>query len=120
MSAATGHGWLTRAETADRTGTNVRTIDSGIADGSIPHRKVGRRVLVPSWWATGGDLGAAPDGRTALDVERVAEQLAAAVVRELARLLGEAAARATAAGEPATVLDLYARDDDEVNGDGTG
>lgn len=106
-------GWDSRAEAARRTGTNIRTIDSGIADGSIPHRKVGRRVLIPSWWADGGDLGAAADGRTALDIERVAEQLAAAVARELARLLRDAAQRATVPdAESGTVLDLLTRDDE--------
>ena len=100
MSAANGHEWLTRAETARRTGTNVRTIDAGIADGSIPHRRVGRRVVVPSWWATGGDLGAAPDGRTALDVERVAEQLAAEFTRAVLAALGEAFTNAAARERP--------------------
>jgi excisionase family DNA binding protein len=48
-------GWYTRAEAAERFGVHVRTIDGGVADGSIPHRKVGRRVFMDGKWVDGED-----------------------------------------------------------------
>ena len=46
---------LSAAEYAALTGLSVRTVRRRIADGSLAHRRVGRRVLIPVAEVTGGD-----------------------------------------------------------------
>jgi hypothetical protein len=79
-------------------------------------------VLVDRAWADGTDVARAfsdsvdatfTNGHSAPDVEHFAAEFARAVAVELARLLGEAAERATAPDEVRTVLDPLARDDKE-------
>jgi excisionase family DNA binding protein len=110
------------AEAARRLDVDRHTLYDAAARGEVPARRVGRSVRVPRAWVEGTDLARAwaesedhafLNGGTAADRERFAAELATAVARELARLLGEALARATAPGEPGTVLDLIARDDEE-------
>ena len=38
---------LTRSEVADVLGVNIRTLSNGIADGTIPSIRIGRRVVIP-------------------------------------------------------------------------
>jgi excisionase family DNA binding protein len=116
----TAAGWLTVREVADRLGYNPRTIYDGVRAGTVPHRRVGRALRIPASWVDAVGLDVDVD-RTASDLKSFAAELAAAVACELARLLGEAAARATAPGETGTVLDdLDARDDIGGRHDGTG
>ena len=102
--------WRTPGETAERLGVNRRTIYDGVAAGTIPHRRAGRRVLIPAWWGDAG--GPASDGHPAADPVELARRFTAAVLAELGQALSEAARRATAADGSATVLDLNARDDE--------
>ena len=43
------------AEYAEATGVSLRTVRRRLADGSLPHRRVGRRVLIPAREVSGGD-----------------------------------------------------------------
>jgi excisionase family DNA binding protein len=49
-------GWLSVAEAAERLGCHPRTVYDGVQDGTVPGRRVGRRVLIPRWWLDGDDL----------------------------------------------------------------
>jgi excisionase family DNA binding protein len=101
-------GWVSVVDAARRLGVDRHTLYDAAARGEIPARRVGRSVRVPLSWVDGADLDV-DTGRTTPDVERVAAQFARAVAVELGRLLGEAAARATAPKpEPGTVLNLFA------------
>jgi excisionase family DNA binding protein len=126
---STAAPWLSVAEAARRLGVDRHSLYDAVNRGEVPHRRVGRSVRIPLTWIEGTDLARAwaesedhafLNGRTAPDVERFAAELAAAVAVELARLLGEAAARATAPAEAGTVLDLLTHDDKKVTRDGTG
>jgi excisionase family DNA binding protein len=48
--------WLTVREAADRLGVHPETIYDGCHDGTVPHRRVGRTLRIPSWWTDGTDL----------------------------------------------------------------
>ena len=43
------------AEFAEATGLSLRTVRRRLADGSLSHRRVGRRVLIPTAEVSGGD-----------------------------------------------------------------
>jgi excisionase family DNA binding protein len=105
--------WVTVAEATDRLPVGRRTLYDGIAAGSIPHRRVGRRVLVAAAWVDGQEE-AAPTNSNASMSSVDHEEIVAATVRATLRELGVALLRATAPdAESGTVLDLYARDDVE-------
>jgi excisionase family DNA binding protein len=105
--------YLAVGEAAEALGCNPRTIYDGVRAGTIPHSRVGRRVFIPAAWLDAGGPETS-NGHATPDPERFAADIARAVAVELARLLGEAAARATTPdAESGVVLDLIARDDEE-------
>jgi excisionase family DNA binding protein len=106
-------------EAARRLNIDRHTLYDAAARGEVPARRIGRSVRVPAWWVDAG--GPSDNGRTApADAPAFAAEFARAVAVELARLLGEAAGRATAADRSATVHDLRHARDDVVGGHGAG
>jgi excisionase family DNA binding protein len=54
--------WVSVGEAAHWLGCHPRTLYDGVAHGSVPGRRVGRRVLIPRWWLDGDDLRPNGDG----------------------------------------------------------
>jgi excisionase family DNA binding protein len=95
-------GWLSIDEAARGLGVERHCLYDAVNRGEIPHRRVGRRVLVDRSWV---ESDVSHNGQPALDPEDFAERLARAVLAELGQAFTEAAERATAPGETGTVLD---------------
>jgi excisionase family DNA binding protein len=119
MSAAR---WVSVSAAADLLDVDRHTIYDGCNRGEVPHRRVGRRVLIDRAWLDGVDVsrafadsvdGTFMNGRSGANAEAFAADFARAVAIELAQLLGEAAQRAAAPGVPGSVLTPDASDDKE-------
>jgi len=51
-----GRRWVSPAEAAAILGCHRQTIYDGVADGTVPHRRIGRTLRIPTWWLLGDDL----------------------------------------------------------------